>query len=291
MTLAYAVNGNEHPYINHTINYIKENNGLSDEDVQRWNTDLEQSMKKLELNPNKTQAVVIFCTDGYWSYQDYKIPCSADSYHLNTYTIIFNLTLFHRVPFFSNLKGSYPKDMATVRLKKDIDEGIISYYNKDIHFNITTSDFPAKNSRFITGFSIFAQYGSFFIMIPYLILMVMEGSQKLKQKHDRLRIGLNIVGVSHFQFYFSELVTYLIHTVFVSLSFCFFGYLLNVKFWSNAILWFDFIVLLVNGFTIGLVAFAITAAVSNKNLGMSIIYGFVLYSIVMQWLFSGGYIL
>lgn len=63
--------------------------------------------------------------------------------------------------------------MTTVRLKKDIDEGIISYYNKNSFINITANDFPAKNSRFITGFSIFAQYGSFFIMIPYLILMVM----------------------------------------------------------------------------------------------------------------------
>lgn len=48
---------------------------------------------------------------------------------------------------------------------------------------------------------------------------------------------------------------------------------------------------MVNGFTIGLVAFSITAVVSSKSLGMSVIYGFVLYSIVMQWLFSGGYIL
>ena len=203
LTLAYAVNGNDHPYINHTIDYIKNKNGLTDLDVKKWDTDLGQALKKLEYNPNKTQAVVIFCTDGFWKYENFKLPCSAENYHMNTYTIIFNLTLFHRVPFFSNLKGSYPKDMSTVRLKKDIDEGIINYYNSKIQFNITTSDFPAKNSRFVTGFSIFAQYGSFFIMIPYLVLMVMEGSQKLKQKHDRLRIGLNIVGVSHVQFYLS----------------------------------------------------------------------------------------
>ncbi len=134
---------------------------------------LTQVIKKLEASPNKTQAVVVFCTTGSWEIGDFKVPCYADDYHLNTYTIIFNLTLFHRVPFFSNLKGAYPKDMTTVKLKKDIDEGIISYYNKNSRLNITTSDFPSKNSRFITGFSIFAQYGSFFIMIPYLVLMVM----------------------------------------------------------------------------------------------------------------------
>lgn len=121
--------------------------------------------------------------------------------------------------------------------------------------------------------------------------MVMEGSQKLKQKQDRLRIGLNIVGVTHFQFYAAELFTYLLNVVIISVSFCISGLVLDIKYWSNALLWFDFMVLIVNGFTIGLVAFCITAIVNNKNLGMSIIYGFVLYSIVMQWLFSGGYIL
>lgn len=116
---------------------------------------------------------MVFCTTGYWEIGEFQLPCSADNYHMNAYTIIFNLTLFHRVPFFSNLKGSYPKDMATVKLKMDIDEGIITYYNRQATLNITTSQFPSKNSRFITGFSIFAQYGSFFIMIPYLVLMVM----------------------------------------------------------------------------------------------------------------------
>ena len=67
--------------------------------------------------------------------------------------------------------------------------------------------------------------------------------------------------------------------------------ILNFKFWSNALIWFNFLVLVTNGITLGFVAFCLTAIVSSKNLGMSIVYGFVLYSIVMQWLFSGGYIL
>ena len=128
-------------------------------------------------------------------------------------------------------------------------------------------------------------------MIPFLILMVMEGSQKLKQKQDRLRIGLNIVGASHLQFYIAEVATYLFSVLVISASFCVFGYLLGFKFWSNAVIWFDFLILAVNGFTLGILTFCITAVVDNKSLGMSVIYGFVLYSIVMQWLFSGGYIL
>lgn len=33
------------------------------------------------------------------------------------------------------------------------------------------------------------------------------------------------------------------------------------------------------------------AIVTHKSLGMSIIYGFILYSISMQWIFSGGFVL
>lgn len=120
--------------------------------------------------------------------------------------------------------------------------------------------------------------------------MVMEGSQRLKQKQDRLRIGLNIVGVSHFQFYLSEFLTYFFSVIILSINFCLFGYFLNFSIWAHGIIWFDFFALMINGFTLGMVSFCVVAIVSNKNLGMSILYGFILYSIVMQWLFSGGYI-
>lgn len=33
------------------------------------------------------------------------------------------------------------------------------------------------------------------------------------------------------------------------------------------------------------------ALVTRKNMGMSLTYGFILYSISMQWIFSGGLIL
>jgi hypothetical protein len=86
-------------------------------------------------------------------------------------------------------------------------------------------------------------------------------------------------------------VAYFLHILVISAMFCLGGLIFSIKFWSNALVWFNFIVLVVNGFTIGMLAYCITAMVHNKNLGMSIIYGFVLYSFIMQWLFSGGYLL
>jgi hypothetical protein len=181
-TLAFAVNGDDHPFVQHTIDYIIKVNNLSISDVQRWDTTLDETLELLRIMPNLTQTVVVFCTNGYWEIGEFRFPCFAEKYHLNTYTIIFNLTLFHKVPFFSNFKEAYPKDMTTVKLKKDIDEGIISYYNEQADLNISICNFPSKSSKLLMGLSIFGQGGSFFIMLPYLILMVMEGGQKLKQK-------------------------------------------------------------------------------------------------------------
>ena len=122
-----------------------------------------------------------------------------------------------------NLKLSYPKDLVTLKLKLDIDTAIIRHYNPAAKVNITFADFPSRTSRFVNGISIMAQYGSFFIMLPYLALLVMEGGRLLVQKEKRLRIGLNIVGVTHFQFYFAEMLTYYIHVIIVSVIFCVFG--------------------------------------------------------------------
>ena len=87
------------------------------------------------------------------------------------------------------------------------------------------------------------------------------------------------------------MVTYFFNVVIMSFMFCIFGLIFDLKYFSDGLFVFNFFTLLVNGMIVGLIPFCVTAAVNNKNLGMSILYGFVLYSIVMQWLFSGGFIL
>lgn len=81
-----------------------------------------------------------------------------------------------------NLKESYPKDFVTIKLKYDIDRGIIRHYNPSAKVDFQFADFPSQTSRFVKGISIIAQYGSFFIMLPYLALLVMEGGRLLVQK-------------------------------------------------------------------------------------------------------------
>ncbi len=44
----------------------------------RWNLTMAQTIKKAEMNPNKTQAILAFCTTEYWEIGDFKVPCYAD---------------------------------------------------------------------------------------------------------------------------------------------------------------------------------------------------------------------
>ena len=94
--------------------------------------------------------------------------------------------------------------------------------------------------------------------------------------------------MTHLQFYVAEILTYYIHVLITSTVFCVFGWLLDFKMWSKGIITFDFFILTTNGLLLGLLALCITAAVSERGLGMSLLYGFLLYSVVVQWLFSGG---
>jgi hypothetical protein len=79
-----------------------------------------------------------------------------------------------------------------------------------------------------------------------------------------------------------------VHVVIISTVFCIFGWLLDFKLWSQGIILLDFYILTTNGLILGLLALCVTAGVSERGLGMSVLYGFLLYSVVVQWLFSGG---
>jgi hypothetical protein len=160
------------------------------------------------------------------------------------------------------MKESYPKDFVTVKLKYDIDRGIISHYNPQAKVDFSFADFPSQTSRFVKGISVIGQNGSFFLMLPFLALLVMEGGRLLVQKEKRLRIGLNIVGVTHLQFYIAEIVSYYAHVLIISFSFCLFGWLLDFKFWTKGILSFDFYILSTNGLVLGILALCVTAAVA-----------------------------
>jgi intracellular sulfur oxidation DsrE/DsrF family protein len=48
------------------MQYVKAANSFTNDDVKKWNMSLTEIINHLEAYPNKTQAVVVFCTNGYW---------------------------------------------------------------------------------------------------------------------------------------------------------------------------------------------------------------------------------
>ena len=80
------------------------------------------------------------------------------------------------------------------------------------------------------------------------------------------------------------------HVTIITIIFCSFGYGLGFKFWRNGIISFNAYIMMMNGFVLGLLELCIVAVVKERGLGMSILYGFILYSVVMQWLFTGGFL-
>ncbi len=96
--------GTREPYIDRVLEHVKLRNGLVDRDVREINVTKEGVMEYLRQRPNKTQIVVIFCTDSQWNIFNYSVPCYANDYHLNFYTILYNVSLNHRSPYMGNLK-------------------------------------------------------------------------------------------------------------------------------------------------------------------------------------------
>jgi hypothetical protein len=43
----YTVNGDNEPYIDHTMDYVRRANNLSMADVKKWNMTMAQAIKKL----------------------------------------------------------------------------------------------------------------------------------------------------------------------------------------------------------------------------------------------------
>jgi hypothetical protein len=149
---------------------------------------------------------------------------------------------------------------VVLRLKQDIDQAILKFYANST-LDLQLQDYPSRSSRFLEGLNVVYQYGSFFFLIPYLILFVLEVSSALREKEQGLRIGLSTVGVTAFQFYLSNLIMSLLNNLLITSFFCLFGYLLDFKFFTHGLLWFDMLTLTCNGMLMSLIGLMIVSMV------------------------------
>lgn len=86
------------------LSHVRTANGLSAEDIREMDVSSKEVMSYLDKNKNKTQLILIFCSNSSWNVGQFEVPCYANDYHLNFYTIVYNLSLFHKTPYMGNLK-------------------------------------------------------------------------------------------------------------------------------------------------------------------------------------------
>lgn len=58
--------GKKEPYMDSVITHIKNANGLDDKDVREMPVQAKDIMQYLSQHPNKTQSIVVFCSNSTW---------------------------------------------------------------------------------------------------------------------------------------------------------------------------------------------------------------------------------
>ena len=173
----------------------------------------------LNENKNKTLFGVLFCTSE-WNprvdisnttaakYSNYEnigltVPCVAEKPGVDmfSYSIMYNYSLIPTslLTILDNYRWN-----SLSRIKTSLDNGIL----RELHHRKTGSNegapeienseskYPAVPDRIHDGFDASAVFGSFYFYIPSLTIFSTIFSLIMKEKQQKLRLGLHVFGLS-----------------------------------------------------------------------------------------------
>ena len=315
VTLGYAILGNKtSEWIDYTLNYIANKSQLTlEKDIKMYyhGNNASKYFEYLGRNPNKTLVGIIFCTldEEIRSNIFSSVTCNNMSINnrpqigLFTYNIIFNRS-FIPSSFFTDQAVSAGKSPEAFQLKLIIDNALASYLNwkkkkslnleenniKNIDLNdfikVDTQDFPKVPNRSFKGFDIMSTTGSFYFLIPPMFFFIFIQNEIVKEKEKKLRIYLNLVGISHFIYWLSWLITSLIYTFLLSLSMAIFGYIFQFDYFTQTPFMLFLILFFLICLSMQFVTYFISTIVDTLKFSNTITYGFFLFAWVVQVLMS-----
>lgn len=240
----------------------------------------------------------MFCTD-YWNisaYSSISIPCKFDQLSpqkLVFYTIFYNYSLLYKVPYLSDMRSAYPKDSIAVKLKVSLDNAILNEFsllpNKtsdDDYLTVYTQDYPRIPNRFIEGIDVAGNYGAFYFFAPFLLLFLLTINELLQEKGKKLRQGLVVMGLSHFTYWLSWILTTVALVILLSTIMIFCGYVIGFDLFTKTPIPILFVLFFTFGFAVQLLAFFIASICPDVKNGYTIAYGFILIAIIMQMFFT-----
>ena len=287
------------------MSYVaKENNLTMNEDVilSSISTFTEFS-NYLDNNKNKTFYGVIFCYDKLdvnTSSLKLIIPCVSEIKKENElnrfYTIVYNITLSPND--FLNPLQNRAKDKYLMKLQMDIDNGfliemnkIFKIYKNNPKLNVSYTDFPITENRFIENASVVNNLGGpYFLFIP-MTFFVMVLIEIVREKELKLRRSLIVIGLSNTSFWLSWILTSIIFSFILSITFLFFvtyilkwELFLNTPFFIMLTLFFWFIL------DMQIMAIFLSTIISTIKGAYTWGFAVILTSGVLQGFFSNPYL-
>ena len=144
---------------------------------------------------------------------------------------------------FIGLKENYTEamihDINLLRIKQDIDNGIIDYVGRSKGMNdvpkITTSasHYPLPIDRFVQDFSITAFLGPYWFNLPCVVTFLVIIILMIDEKEQKLRKGLNVFGVSHLVYWLHWIITSVILSTWSTLLQIISGMIFKFEFFIN----------------------------------------------------------
>lgn len=244
----------------------------------------------LDQNQNKTTFGVLFCTTDWTTKVDisnttmakyakfeqvgFDVPCqpSGGDKDVYMYSIMYNYTL---VPFnFTNIMDCNRWDTLT-RIKTSVDNGILrelqkkntGSYEGAPKIQTGASKYPNVPDRAHAGFDTSAVFGSLYFFIPSLTIFTTIFNMMMREKTQKLRLGLHVFGLSSASHWTASTITAIFFSCIPAMIFPVFGEYFMMGVFQNAPYLLNFIIFFFCSFSMCIIAFLLVTLVDDEKTG------------------------
>lgn len=284
---------NKTKFVNFAMEYLAKHNDLHlGRDVRIIAESYEHTIRYLDHNSNKTQTCILFCTGDFYPpknpYYNETIPCEVTILNktYSYYSILINSTLTPML-FFSGYNSPEPVDYASLAVKKNLDEALFHFIKgKNLKLSLDVQSFPRPTNRWMSGYDIVSQTGSFYFFIPPMVTFVVLLIEIVREKEYRLRFGLLLMGLKHEAYWLAWFITGLVFTLIVTNSLlvsglaCVFEIFINTPYPYFLVLFILFSISMMH------LSFVVSTTISTTKAAYTTSYAFILVGLVLQFLLS-----
>lgn len=217
ITLAIGMTHGTNAWTDHVLSYLDREHDLKlgrDIEILSYSNQT-LFLETIKQYQNHTQAGVLFCTEYIElpknEYTE-RIPCRIGNNTENSfvYNMLYNYTTT-KLESHIDLTQNYPIDYGAVALKLAIDRATLDYMSqlqgKDAEIKLKIQSYPVVESRYLSGFDVVSEAGAMYFMLPFLIIMGIVCMEIVKEKENKLRLGLITLGTSHLAYWVSWILT------------------------------------------------------------------------------------